>query len=442
VVRGERVDITIESLEAAMGPRTPAWNEANEDFRVAFILVTRPGETAGDVADALAKLEVGRLAWENKHMEWTFNRSTMCTDVTAPCPLAIARVDSALIHEDETESDGDGVLEPGERIRLDVSFINPGTVDATSALATLASEHTGTILPEAETLSTIPAGGTLDHTFHIGVTGEACGEEVTVDILATIEHRAWKTGVTFRPGIIEPDSEESFATDASWVANPGKTDTAISGGWEHGVPDATYFAGRLLQPDGGAGGNRDSAWFTGPTGRWDQGELAGETTLLSAPFDMSQMFRPTVRYKLWYLALDRTQSSLTPSTESHLTVEASSDGGVTWKVIDEVGGEPVRWVTREAELVAVEPSAEVLIRFVARDTETSDKRLVEIGIDDVSIASLSTMCAPGALDGDGGGDGCGCRVPGGGDGRAPGSLWILAVIGAVWLGRRGWRSRG
>ncbi|HTM20893.1 MAG TPA: hypothetical protein VL172_10305, partial [Kofleriaceae bacterium] len=405
--------------------RTPAAGDENEDFRMAFVLVTRPGQTIDDAAAAIDKLEIGRLAWEHMHRDWTFNRSTMCTDVSAPCPLAFAEVGDITVTEGDG-ADGDGILEPGEDLVATTSFANAGAQDATTAVAELTSTSDAVEPPAAETLPLIAAGGSLEHGFPFRIAGDACGQEIDLTITATIGTRTWKASTTFRPGVIDREPE-SFATDAGWVANPRTTDSATSGQWEHGIPEATFFAGRTLQPDGGYGGATDPAWFTGPFDAWDDGEVAGgATTLVSAPYDLTGYVDPILRYRVWYTAYDRPAGSLAVAPESHLTVEYSLDDGVTWQVIDQVSGEPVRWQPREVPFATgIEPGAAVRFRFTAFDDLPSTARLVEVGIDDVAVASLSPSCR------DGGGGGC-CSA----GGPPQGGALLLGGIVAILLARR------
>lgn len=427
VITGTKVEFSIDDIIAVHGPRVPAWDAENEDWRVAFVLVTRPGETTADLADKITKLETGRITWETKHRQWSLSRSTMCTDLSAPCPLAIARVDQLVAEEDPDDSDGDGIIEPGERVRLRAVIANDGTEDATDAEAELATEARGVTIPGPETLPPIPAGQSIEHPFYLEIDGEACGQVIDVDLRARIAHRAWKGTASFRPGLIDA-APETFATDAGWQVNVDSRDVTVSGAWAHAVGDATYFAGRTLQPNGGAGGPTDAAWFTDPAGAWDAGELTGKSSLYSGPIDVTGMYQPIVRFKLWYLALDRELTQLTPSTIEHLVIEASTDGE-TWIEIDRVGGEPARWVDHESPLpVDFDTSGgELQLRFVAEDLEPVANRIVEIGIDDVAIVSLSPACA------DAGDDGCGCRSA---DPAGAAALLGLTLLGLAAVRRR------
>jgi hypothetical protein len=427
-VLGTRHNFTMDDIIAVMGPRTPAWDAENEDFRIAFILVTKPGETADQVSDRVAKLEVGRLAWEKKHLEWTDRRSTMCTDVTAYCPLGFAEIIDTNVIEDPDDSNGNGVIEPGENARLEVTFSNQGT-RATTAMVELTSATPGVTVPGVETIPEIPVEGQLTHPFYLQIDGETCGSEVEVDLTAKIENRQWKGSATFIPGLLK-SAEEPFDTPADWQANIEGRDSATQGKWEHGVPSAAYFAGRTLQPDGGAGGTGDKAWITGLSSDWADDEVIGATTLTSATYDLDGVFAPILRYKVWYLSLDRVGPTLMETDEAHLTVEASDDGGDTWVEIDRVSGAQKRWEERIVKLAPhIDSTKNVVFRFTVFDDKDAglDGRIVEAGIDDVALDSLSTICRDGPSSG-----GC-CSV---GERPPVEELGLFAIVIAIGVIRR------
>lgn len=434
-VQGHRVDLAIDDLIAANGERRPSWDDAPEEFRQAFVLVTRPGETVADVMDRIEKLETGRLAWETRFARETQNRGFVCTNLSAPCPRAAARVVSATVAESDKDSDRDGIIEPGEKAIVTVELWNTGGADATDAVGEIRTQATSVIVPPPTPLPTIPVNARVPVTFPLSITRDACGVPIELEAAATIGSRTWKAPFSMRPGVIEGEVEP-FATDAGWTVDHDFADTAETGKWAHGVPKQVIVYGKKTQPAGGAGGASDAAWCTDLSDRWDAGEVSGgQTTLTSALYDLSRLYRPTLRYQLWYVALDRTTTTIEPAPEPHLIVEASTDGGKTWVEVDRVGGGPWRWVIRETPLDAITPSAQTRFRFTAFDDKGSE-RLVEIGVDDVQVISLSDACR--ARD-DGG---CGCRVAGRAGARWPwvAALALLAPLLLTWT-RRATRRR-
>jgi MYXO-CTERM domain-containing protein len=233
-------------------------------------------------------------------------------------------------------------------------------------------------------------------------------------------------------------------------------DTAMeSGQWEYGPAQTTVRLGYVLQPNGGRGGEDDSAWWTGREAGFDwlaNDVDTGFTRLVSAPYDVSGLNQPKLRYYVWYQAMEFAITPPVPSTGDDLIVEASGDDGVTWVEIDRVSGQSRMWERRDAPIDGVTwveidrvsgqsrmwerrdapitgvsgDLKSVRFRFTAQDGETQN--LVEVGIDDVQIIAFSASC---------GGEGCGCKV-GAADQRTPwaGIFGLAALLGASRIRRR------
>ena len=435
VIRGKRVDLTIEDIMAASGgPRDPAWDDEPEEFRTAFVLVTAPGVRAQDpgVQARVAKLETGRLSWEDRFAADTQGRGFVCTDVTARCPRAAARIMSVAVKE--KDATGDGVMEPGEQLVAVVELWNTGGADADSVRGELRSPAYGFEFEEPMSLPVVPVNEKRTVEIPFAINGEACGKELEVTAVATIEKRQWKASTTFRPGIREGEVQD-FATPGGWEG-ASEEDTARTGRWQYGVPGPLHFAGRMLQPEGGRSGKTDPAWFTSIEGRWDTSELSGGATYLtSAPMDLSDVLSPMLVFHTWYLALDRQQNQLTTAKDAHLFVQVSSDGGESWRDIHAVSGGPFRWERIEVPVPDdVELTGDMRFRFMATDDASADARLVEIGIDDVQLNALVASCRLGGED-EGEGGGCGCRV-GARPSMPAAGLFLFAVAALVTVRRR------
>jgi hypothetical protein len=76
-LQGQRVDVSIDQIIAAEGPRVPAANKAPHSFNMAFIVVGPPGEAPSD--DAIAHVDRIRAAWEPYFAQATDGRGSVHT---------------------------------------------------------------------------------------------------------------------------------------------------------------------------------------------------------------------------------------------------------------------------------------------------------------------------------------------------------------------------
>jgi hypothetical protein len=79
---GTRRDVTIDEIISAAGPRVPSFEQAQKDFRVAFVLVTQRGQAAR--ASSLLNLDAFRSQWQTFFNDAVENRGTMRTDLLPP----------------------------------------------------------------------------------------------------------------------------------------------------------------------------------------------------------------------------------------------------------------------------------------------------------------------------------------------------------------------
>ncbi len=84
---GTAVEVTIENIIAAEGPRIPAEQDAPKDLRQAFILIIKNGNTPSQ-AD-LGKIENFRRTWEDYFERSVDGRMTLNTSVTRTFPVAV-----------------------------------------------------------------------------------------------------------------------------------------------------------------------------------------------------------------------------------------------------------------------------------------------------------------------------------------------------------------
>ncbi len=77
LLTGTRVDVTVDDIIAAEGPRRPAFGQSRKDFRTGFLLVGEPGRPVSQ--QSIDHLETFRQRWITYFQESTDNRGTVST---------------------------------------------------------------------------------------------------------------------------------------------------------------------------------------------------------------------------------------------------------------------------------------------------------------------------------------------------------------------------
>lgn len=112
-----RHDITAAEIIRAMGPRVPAYPNAQRCWKVAFIVVLAPGQTAVPAA-MLTKVQKYQQRWGPWFNMATDGRGTMLTSLTGPgCPTpdggVVVEPDAGVVEPDAGMAEEDaGVVDP------------------------------------------------------------------------------------------------------------------------------------------------------------------------------------------------------------------------------------------------------------------------------------------------------------------------------------------
>jgi hypothetical protein len=77
-VKGQRVNVTVEQIVEAMGPRDPDFTKSQKEFRVLFVVLERPNQPVA-AADLSAEY---RLRFEEAFAKATGGRAKVDTSVT------------------------------------------------------------------------------------------------------------------------------------------------------------------------------------------------------------------------------------------------------------------------------------------------------------------------------------------------------------------------
>jgi MYXO-CTERM domain-containing protein len=437
-LQGVREDITIDQVLSAEGPRVPSTDQSPHAFRVAFVLLTRPGERAGDVLPIARTLDKARTVWEQQFKLYTKGTGSVCTQVSAPCgAIAAAHIDGGEIVEHG--GNNNGVVEPGEPVLVNVHLNNDSQLPARQVVVAtegLAGDAAPVTLGELAPLSR------RDVVFAGLMPADAvCGEPITIDVTSTVDGHTFRgfTGVT--PGLTEA-LHVSFAENrAGWVANPDGQDTATKNGWTWGTPVGYRGnSGWVFQPDGCHQSSK--CWFTGlqkgHRAQQDSSLAVGDSHLYSTSIDLSQTYQPVLKMWVWFQAIDFSNPMLGGQDAAgvSMAIEGSTDGGKSWATLDTLDASVTAWQERTIPLAGlVDTRGKLMLRFTA--SNPAPTVAVEAGVDDISLVTLTRSCNPewaqGMLPAQSPG---GCNV-GGGEAAGTGALALLVVLfGAAVLRRR------
>lgn len=402
-VSGIREDIAMSQILAAHGARAPGWEEAQKDFRVAIVLLTRPGEKAQQVAQLTERLEEFRVAFEQRIPELTQGRVHVCTQVSGPCDSA--GVALAGLEVSEHDGNGNGQLEPGETAAIWLSVKATGVGPAVGVQAELGEPS----LPDLSIITPYVLVGDIGE----GEVLEApnplfvkippfidCGAEAVFPLKLETEGRFFYDEVRLSIGA-EVYMTDDLESPEGWSLNPYGTDDVEAGGWEIDKPqgvDAFYLGLDLItqpsQDHTGSGGNALVTGFqAGQVGDHDVDD--GTTTALSPVYPLGSNVRdPLLTWYSWHFAWDfNTPEGAVPVDDDPLITEITLDEGASWVVVDVDVSNEQQWRRKQVRLRDFgEPSASVQVRFTVSDLGTPT--LTEAAIDDLSIWDESLVCRP------------------------------------------------
>ncbi|MFT7623594.1 MAG: hypothetical protein ACI9WU_002777 [Myxococcota bacterium] len=413
-VKGTREEVSIDQIVAAHGPRIPSAANSPADFRVAVVLVTRPNEDAATVAEFVQRLEGFRNTFEQLASTMSDGRMRLCTQISAPCDAAGVTLQNVQISE--REGNGDGILDPGEVIAIDLSVTSTGfgaAPDVVVALLQPADGAISIITPEL-LLGDIPEGATVSVVepalIKIPPTLE-CGAQVVIPIELRTDGRTFPAEIPFDVGI-DQVVRDGFDKPDQWKLDPYGTDSVSSGGWEIADPkgvDALYVGVDLVtQPSQDHSPDGINALVTGA----DAGQIGdhdvdgGTTTALGPVYDLSGVADPILTWWTWHFAYDfNNPQGVVPVDNDALLTEASVDGGTTWIELDADRTNTQEWMRKEVRLRdVVELTGQLQLRFTITDDDVQS--LTEAMVDDILIWQESVVCNPdGAVPPEGGTDG-------------------------------------
>ena len=401
-ITGTRLDITIDDIQAAMGPRIPSVANSQKDFNVAVVVLTAPGQTTEDVQNVVAEVQAFRQQWEVLFSEWTGGRGSVCTALTGNCATARVRLTGVEL----TEAEPDGVLLPGEGFTVAVSVENSGSAEGLPATAS-ASATGGTIATAQQALGSLAAGASQVVEFSGTVDAATpCGGALDVTATLTLEGLPPATLRLHRElGLVVASEEHLEGIGSGWRVNPDQADTATAGRWARGRParvDLRRFglSEVLTQPDGDATPTGEFAYFTDASGNsanvGDTDVDDGFTTLETNALNVAGLVDPVLNLNVWHAALviDVDAGELRQGVGDDLVILGSTDGQTFVELARDTESlttwHPVSVRLRDVAGLNIAQASTLLVRFVVQDVD--EQNVVEAGVDDLVLTDLDPRC--------------------------------------------------
>jgi hypothetical protein len=170
---------------------------------------------------------------------------------------------------------------------------------------------------------------------------------------------------------------DDFETAKGWTVNPGGTDTATTGPWERGVPQATNSGGPKQLSATISGTNDLVTGRQAGTAAGDFDVDGGTTSIQSPPIVLPATGTLTLSFSYYFAHATNS------STADFLRVKVV--GTTTSLVLEELGStanDDAAWATRTVDVSAFHGQT---VRILVEAADASTASLVEAAVDDVKI---------------------------------------------------------
>ncbi|WP_084965835.1 M20/M25/M40 family metallo-hydrolase [Thermoactinospora rubra] len=216
------------------------------------------------------------------------------------------------------------------------------------------------------------AGQAFDPCYHRSCDTTANINDTALDRNAdAIAHAVWTIGAAVPPAVVWADD---FETATGWTANPDGTDTATTGQWERGDPEATSSSGAKQLGTTVSGANDLVTGRLAGSGAGAYDIDAGVTSIQSPPIALPSGGVLKVSLS-WYLAHGSNSSSAD-------FFRVKVNGTTVFQQLGAASDRDAAWSTATADISAF---AGQTVRILIEAADTSAASLVEAGVDDVKI---------------------------------------------------------
>jgi len=316
---------------------------------------------------------------------------------------AVLAVESGVVYashsiDDSEAGNGDSMLDPGERVELQITVESRVDVAIDGLEAILSTPTPGiTIHNQHADYPTLPAGGTAVSSapnFSLTVDPAACTSVVVFDLELRYAGSVRRSTFQVRVGEMAtgPMLSDDFESDLGWSADPG---TATDGFWVREDPIGKQDSqSRPTNPEDDTSDPGVTCWVTGNAsgGNADGDDVdGGPMILLSPPFGEPHILSLGLSYDRWFYDNE--------SSGNYMWIEVSNNGGIDWTNVETIVYGYGGWQAKTADLLAlITPTDDMRLRVVVEDGGTDGT--LEGAIDEVHIDGVWGVCqeysAPGA----------------------------------------------
>ena len=352
---------------------------------IALMLQSNPEATPAELTEALMT--------SAQHRGTPGKNNVYGTGLLQAYPAVLA-VESGVVYlshvfDDTAHGNGDGQLDPGEQVAVQITAESRTDVSIDGLQAILTTATPGIIIHDRVAyFPTLPARGTvtsLSPHFSLSVAPGACSAIAVFDLEFRYGASVRRSTFQVRVGTERPLTglDYDFETTAGWTSSLG---TATRGAWTREDPVGVAITGGLSNPkDDTTPAPGVACWVTGSGGGSPSSNDVdgGSTTLTSPRFGAPHIYKMSLAYDRWYY--DDSSSS------DSYKAEMSNNGGTSWSLLEQRVTPTNGWAHFTANLMALlAPSDDMRLRFTATDGGTDN--VVEAAVDEVHIAGAWVDC--------------------------------------------------
>ena len=182
--KARRIDLTVDDIIRAVGPREPEMDTAAQDLRMGVVLLGAPGVDTQQLIGEAFLIDNTRRLWTEFYNMAGGGRGKVCTDLYRPCRGDAYEFGTPRVVEDGRVPGKDGLAAPDELVTVEIDVTNVGDQPGKARVQLSAGDalvfppepkETGTIAPAQMTTVKLPGRITRN---------ASCGQELALDIRA------------------------------------------------------------------------------------------------------------------------------------------------------------------------------------------------------------------------------------------------------------------